>query len=84
MGECSKEQSFALLDAFFKLGGNFIDTYVTCRRSGRFGVHDADDSSANNYQQEESEQWIGEWMTARGNRDQMVYVLQSLSMAHQP
>jgi aryl-alcohol dehydrogenase-like predicted oxidoreductase len=28
MGECSKEQSFALLDAFFVLGGNFLDTCV--------------------------------------------------------
>jgi aryl-alcohol dehydrogenase-like predicted oxidoreductase len=28
MGECSKEQSFALLDAFFYLGGNFLDTWV--------------------------------------------------------
>ena len=27
MGECSKEQSFALLDAFFDLGGNFLDTW---------------------------------------------------------
>ncbi|RAQ41790.1 sterigmatocystin biosynthesis dehydrogenase stcV [Aspergillus flavus] len=53
MGECSKEQSFALLDAFYQLGGNFLDT-------------------ANNYQQEESEIWIGEWMKERGNRDQMV------------
>ncbi|KAL2856748.1 Aldo/keto reductase [Aspergillus pseudodeflectus] len=53
MGECDKKQSFALLDEFFKLGGNFIDT-------------------ANNYQQEESEQWIGEWMKERGNRDQLV------------
>ncbi|KAE8365023.1 NADP-dependent oxidoreductase domain-containing protein [Aspergillus caelatus] len=53
MGECSKEQSFALLDAFYKLGGNFLDT-------------------ANNYQQEESEIWIGEWMKERRNRDQMV------------
>ncbi|KAJ5233064.1 sterigmatocystin biosynthesis dehydrogenase stcV [Penicillium chermesinum] len=53
MGECGKEQSFAILDAFFKLGGNFIDT-------------------ANNYQNEESETWIGEWLKARGVRDQMV------------
>ncbi|GKZ34459.1 hypothetical protein AbraIFM66950_004734 [Aspergillus brasiliensis] len=53
MGECNKEQSFALLDEFYRLGGNFIDT-------------------ANNYQFEESEKWIGEWMAARGNRDQMV------------
>jgi aryl-alcohol dehydrogenase-like predicted oxidoreductase len=27
---------------------------------------------ANNYQGEESEIWIGEWMAARGNRDEMV------------
>ncbi|KAL4865284.1 hypothetical protein BDV12DRAFT_174914 [Aspergillus spectabilis] len=53
MGECNKEQSFALLDAFYNAGGNFVDT-------------------ANNYQQEESETWIGEWMKKRGNRDQMV------------
>ncbi|KAL4937043.1 hypothetical protein BDV06DRAFT_232822 [Aspergillus oleicola] len=53
MGECNKEQSFALMDAFYESGGNFIDT-------------------ANNYQQEESEKWIGEWMQKRGNRDQIV------------
>ncbi|KAI0132674.1 aldo/keto reductase [Xylariales sp. AK1849] len=28
--------------------------------------------TANNYQFEESESWIGDWMKARGNRDQMV------------
>jgi aryl-alcohol dehydrogenase-like predicted oxidoreductase len=28
--------------------------------------------TANNYQQEESEKWIGEWMESRGVRDQMV------------
>lgn len=28
--------------------------------------------TANNYQFEESEKWIGEWMQKRGNRDQMV------------
>ena len=27
--------------------------------------------TANNYQFEESEQWLGEWMKKRGNRDQM-------------
>ncbi|KAF7176327.1 hypothetical protein CNMCM7691_002252 [Aspergillus felis] len=53
MGECDKEQSFKLLDAFYDLGGNFIDT-------------------ANNYQDEESEIWLGEWMQARKNRDQLV------------
>lgn len=28
--------------------------------------------TANNYQNEESEKWVGEWMKERGNRDQMV------------
>ncbi|KAG2176422.1 hypothetical protein INT43_005662 [Umbelopsis isabellina] len=28
--------------------------------------------TANNYQNEQSEAWLGEWMTARGNRDQIV------------
>lgn len=28
--------------------------------------------TANNYQDEQSETWLGEWMAARGNRDQMV------------
>ncbi|GKZ77426.1 hypothetical protein AnigIFM56816_010725 [Aspergillus niger] len=53
MGECSKEESFAIMDTFFDHGGNFIDT-------------------ANVYQDGQSEQWIGEWMRKRGNRDQMV------------
>ncbi|KXG54346.1 uncharacterized protein PGRI_074900 [Penicillium griseofulvum] len=53
MGSMSKEQSFALLDAFVAAGGNFIDT-------------------ANNYQNEQSETWIGEWMASRNNRDQLV------------
>ncbi|PWY67225.1 sterigmatocystin biosynthesis dehydrogenase stcV [Aspergillus sclerotioniger CBS 115572] len=53
MGECSKENSFAIMDTFFENGGNFID-------------------SANAYHDGQSEQWIGEWMKQRGNRDQMV------------
>lgn len=28
--------------------------------------------SANNYQNGDSEQWLGEWMKARGNRDEIV------------
>lgn len=27
--------------------------------------------TANNYQREEAEQWVGEWMQKRGNRNQM-------------
>ncbi|BCS22823.1 uncharacterized protein APUU_31048S [Aspergillus puulaauensis] len=53
MGTCSKDDAFALMDAFYDMGGNFIDT-------------------ANNYQEGDSERWIGEWMQSRGNRDQMV------------
>jgi len=28
--------------------------------------------TANNYQEEQSEKWIGEWMEARGNRDEII------------
>jgi aryl-alcohol dehydrogenase-like predicted oxidoreductase len=48
-----KEGSFALLDYFYKQGGNFIDT-------------------ANTYQRGESEEFIGEWMQTRKNRDEIV------------
>ncbi|KAL8727733.1 MAG: hypothetical protein Q9166_005846 [cf. Caloplaca sp. 2 TL-2023] len=53
MGECTKETAFGMLDYFYEMGGNFIDT-------------------AANYQSEESEQWLGEWMKTRGRRDEMV------------
>jgi aryl-alcohol dehydrogenase-like predicted oxidoreductase len=75
MGKCKKEEAFALMDSFYDLGGNFIDTYATsvliydtlfsCLTISR---------RANNYQEGDSERWIGEWMESRGNRDQMVYV----------
>lgn len=53
MGYMDKDMSFKLLDAYYKAGGNFIDT-------------------SNNYQNETSEMFIGEWMESRGIRDQMV------------
>ncbi|THH03112.1 hypothetical protein EW146_g10505, partial [Bondarzewia mesenterica] len=53
MGAMDKEGSFRLLDRYFELGGNFVDT-------------------ANSYQEGSSEEFIGEWMETRGNRDQMV------------
>ncbi|KAF9256062.1 Aldo/keto reductase [Marasmius fiardii PR-910] len=53
MGSMDKESSFKLLDAYFEMGGNFIDT-------------------ANNYQDESSEKFIGEWAEERGIRDQLV------------
>ena len=49
----TSEDPSTLLDAFYSLGGNFIDT-------------------ANSYNNEESEKFIGEWMEKRGVRDQMV------------
>ncbi|KAK7019452.1 putative aryl-alcohol dehydrogenase aad14 [Paramarasmius palmivorus] len=52
MGSMDKESSFKLLDAYFEMGGNFIDT-------------------ASNYQEETSEQFIGEWAESRGIRDQL-------------
>ncbi|EIM85932.1 Aldo/keto reductase [Stereum hirsutum FP-91666 SS1] len=52
-GSMDKEASFKLLDAYFDLGGNFIDT-------------------ANDYQEGSSEEFIGEWMEKRGNRDQII------------
>ncbi|KIJ64652.1 hypothetical protein HYDPIDRAFT_90016 [Hydnomerulius pinastri MD-312] len=53
MGSMDKASSFKLLDAFYELGGNFIDT-------------------ANNYQDQSSEEFIGEWAEQRGIRDQLV------------
>ncbi|KAK0190083.1 Aldo/keto reductase [Armillaria mellea] len=53
MGSMNKESSFELLDAYFDMGGNFIDT-------------------ANFYQDETSEEFLGEWVEKRGIRDQLV------------
>ncbi|ESK93935.1 putative aryl-alcohol dehydrogenase [Moniliophthora roreri MCA 2997] len=52
MGHMDKEASFKLLDAYYDMGGNFIDT-------------------ANAYQEESSEEFIGEWAEKRGIRDQL-------------
>ncbi|KAK0201295.1 NADP-dependent oxidoreductase domain-containing protein [Desarmillaria ectypa] len=52
-GSMDKESSFKLLDAYFDMGGNFIDT-------------------ANSYQDESSEELIGQWVEKRGIRDQVV------------
>ncbi|PBK87960.1 Aldo/keto reductase [Armillaria gallica] len=60
MGSMNKESSFKLLDAYFDMGGNFIDT-------------------ANNYQDETSEEFIGEWAEKRGIRDQLVIATKGLT-----
>ncbi|EEB95194.1 hypothetical protein MPER_05877, partial [Moniliophthora perniciosa FA553] len=52
MGSMNKEASFKLLDAYFDMGGNFIDT-------------------ANAYQEESSEEFIGEGAEKKDIRDQL-------------
>ncbi|WP_130288893.1 aldo/keto reductase [Pseudonocardia sediminis] len=54
------EQSFALLDAYVEAGGNFLDSADSymARAEGNSGG--------------ESETIIGDWMAARGNRDEIV------------
>ena len=53
LGSITKDAAFALLDAYYDMGGNYIDT-------------------ANGYQAEQSEIWVGEWLKKRGVRDDMV------------
>src|SRR5260370_7591477 len=55
-----EETSFAVLDAYFAEGGNFIDTADTYSTwvPGHVGG--------------ESEAFIGRWMSARRNRDRLV------------
>jgi aryl-alcohol dehydrogenase-like predicted oxidoreductase len=53
-----EEQSFAVLDAYFQAGGNFIDTADSYGRRGA-GVGS-------------SERLIGRWIAARGNREELV------------
>jgi aryl-alcohol dehydrogenase-like predicted oxidoreductase len=53
-----EERSFAVLDAYFAAGGNFIDTADGYGRRG-------DGPGA-------SERIIGRWIAARGNRDRLV------------
>ena len=54
-----EERSFAVLDAYVRAGGNFIDTADSYGRGGPGGAG-------------ESERIIGSWMAARGNREKLV------------
>ncbi len=54
-----EERSFAVLDAYFHAGGNFIDTADIYGRRGPDGIG-------------ASERIIGRWIAARGNRDELV------------
>ena len=55
-----RDQSFAVLDAYVEAGGNFIDTADVYSEwiEGNTGG--------------DSERIMGEWLAARGNRDQMI------------
>jgi aryl-alcohol dehydrogenase-like predicted oxidoreductase len=55
-----KQASFAVLDAYAAAGGNFVDTA------------DSYSAWAPGHQGGESETIIGEWTTARGNRDSVI------------
>lgn len=70
LGECNKETAFAMLDYFYEQGGNFIDTFVLTSSTATIPWQ-LTGPSANNYQGEESETWIGEWMQKHGNRDEV-------------
>ena len=67
-----KDQSFALLDAFYAAGGNFIDTADVYSewKPGNVGG--------------ESETIIGEWMKSRGNRDKIIIATKVAKYSKRP
>ena len=68
----NREESFAVLDRFFELGGNFIDTadMYSMWKEGNIGG--------------ESESIVGEWMRSRGNRSQIVIATKVAKLATRP
>lgn len=65
-------QSQAVLDAYLKHGGNFVDTA------------DAYSEWKEGHQGGESETIIGNWMKARGNRDEMVIATKVAKLSTRP
>ena len=55
-----RDTSFAILDAYYEAGGRFIDT------ANNYSLWH------NNGKGTESETMLGEWMTERGNRDELI------------
>ena len=72
LGECNKDTAFQILDYFYDQGGNFIDTSVAQMLLPEIMSNANSTLRANMYQAEESETWLGEWMTKTGRRDEMV------------
>ncbi|MEV4245415.1 aldo/keto reductase [Streptosporangium canum] len=67
-----RDASFAVLDAYVEAGGNFVDTA------------DVYSEWVPGHSGGESETIIGEWMAARGNRDQIVVATKVGSLASRP
>ena len=68
----NQEESFAVLDAYFEAGGNFIDTadvYSEWKPGNQGG---------------ESETILGNWMKARGNRHEIVIATKVAKYSKQP
>lgn len=74
MGTCDKKTSFELMDYFYSQGGTFIDTCVSAQLTqiSADTILILNRLSAGNYQNGESEEIIGEWMAARGNREEII------------
>ncbi len=66
--DVSREDSFAVMDAFAEAGGNFIDTAHVYAAWLDYGIG-------------ASERTIGEWIRARGNRERIVLATKG---AHSP
>ncbi len=60
-----EQQSFAVLDAYVEMGGNFIDT-ADCYSSWAGSMGGPDNAGG------VSEQIVGRWLASRGIRDEMV------------
>ena len=68
----NESESFAVLDAYFEAGGNFIDTadvYSEWKEGNKGG---------------ESETIIGNWMKSRGNRDELVIATKVAKLSTRP
>jgi len=68
----NESESFAVLDAYFEAGGNFIDTadvYSEWKEGNKGG---------------ESETIIGNWMKSRGNRDKLVIATKVAKLSTRP
>lgn len=68
----NQEESFAVLDAYYEVGGNFIDTadvYSEWKEGNSGG---------------ESETIIGNWMKSRGNRQDLVIATKVFSWSKRP